>query len=113
DAGRAIHLTDDGVEPIDDVEIVRLGNRDGVRFVEGRQHGRAAVAGVAFLAGARDGGDDAGLEIDLANAVIHRFRDVEMPAMIDVTMKRLAHGRFNSKSAVASMPALAGPGKGG
>ena len=78
DAGLAVDLAHDGVEAIDDVEVVVLVDDDGVRFIEGRRGRFAAVAGVAFLAGAGDGGDDAGLQIDLADAVIGGLGDVEM-----------------------------------
>src|SRR5262249_20551681 len=108
DAGLAVNLADHGVEAIDDVEVSVLVHGAGVGLVDGGVGRLVAVAGVAFLARAGDGGDDAGLEIDLANAVVHRLGDVEMAAVIDIAMERLAEGCLAGRAAVAGVAALAG-----
>lgn len=64
-------------------------NLDGVRFVECCFRRRAAIAGVAFLAGAGNGGDDAGFQVELANAVVAGLGNVESALAIEFAVERL------------------------
>ena len=78
DAVRGIHLADDGVQPVHDIQVAIVRDVQGIGLIQGRLGGRAAVAAIAELAGSGDGGNQVAVAADAAYAVIHRFRHVQV-----------------------------------
>ncbi len=71
DAGLHVDDADPAVVQVGEVELAEVGVE--CEAIDAAEHGiacRAAVAGIAFLAGAGERGDDAALRIDFANAIV-------------------------------------------
>src|SRR5262249_19717124 len=112
DPGLAVHLADDGVEPVDNVQVAVAVYRDGIGLVEGRLRRRPAVAPVALAAAAGDGGDGPRPAVDPPDAVVAGLRDVEVAGRVDVAVEGLIEAGFRRRPAVAGVALPAGAGDG-
>src|SRR5262249_24328588 len=74
EAGPPVHAADNRIQAINYVEVAVVRDGHGIRLVHGRFHGRAAVAGVAFLAASGHGRNNTGRGVDLPDAVIEGIR---------------------------------------
>src|SRR5690606_32999309 len=88
-AGLHVDPADDVVADVADVEVALWTELDAVRLLELRLRRRTAVAAVARLARARDGGEEAGLHLDLAHGVVDHVDDVEIARGVEADFVRL------------------------
>ena len=92
EAGDEIDRADGVVVAVGDVEAAVGAELHVAREVEGGRERLAAVAGVAGRAGAGDAVDDAGVEVDAADAVVEAVRDVEQAAVEHERARRARRG---------------------
>ena len=107
----AVHPPHRGVETINDEQVAVGVHGHGVRLVEGRPQSGAAVAGVALLAGAGHGGDDARLQVHLADTVIAGLGNVET-ANGQIAVEGLVEPGLDRRTAVARVAPNARAGDG-
>src|SRR5262249_3028685 len=87
----------------DEEHIALFVETNFVRFIERRRRGRSAVAGIAFLANAGDGRDDA-VPINFANNMIHRVADIKRAIWPSRDAEGVVELRFRGLSAAPGLP---------
>ena len=96
------------VEPVGGIDIAGAVDDDAVGLVERRRDGRAAVAGIAGIAGAGDRRDDPGRGLDAADAVVERVREIQIAGAVERDVERAVQQRLARRSAIPGEPLLAG-----
>src|SRR5580704_5935332 len=94
------HLTNAEIIQVGDVEVSGGVGDDGGGGVQSGADGRAAIAGEVFIAVACDGGDDA-LGSHLADALIIRIGNVEVPLLVQTEAGRLIERGLRGRAAIA------------
>src|SRR5205823_1150970 len=95
------------------IDVTRAIHRDGARVHKGCVRSLCAVPGNTALAVARDGTDDAGLEVDGADAAVVEIGEVQVLALrIERRAIETAELRLRGRSAVAAETFRAGSREG-
>ena len=94
------------VADVANVEIARGIKLDAVRLLELRGVRGSAVAGIAGLSRAREGGDDAGLRVHFSDGAVHHVGDVKIPAAIKTDLMRQIERCLQRRAAVARVAFL-------
>ena len=110
-AGLSVHLPHDAILHLDKVHVAGGVEAHLVRLVQPRRRRGAAVARVAGLAVAGDGGDGAGI-VDPADAVVAHVADVERAVGAATDAVGVVELCLRGRSAVARESRLAGAGDG-
>src|SRR5207253_5134640 len=84
----------------------------GIRLIQGRAGCLGAVTAITLDAAASHRGNLAGFQVNPADAVVECFRDVEVPATIDVAVKWLLKLGFGGQPAIAGVAGLSCTGQG-
>ena len=95
--------------PVGDVYVCHPVDRDAVRLVELSANSGAAVAGVAGLARAGTGGDDAGPHIDPPDAVVEGVREIEIASSVEADIERPVQNGSVGRPAIPGKAPFAGP----
>ena len=105
-AARRIHLADDGIQAVHNVQVAIVRDVQGIGLVQGRPRGGSAVAAITEFAGPGDGVDHAGVAVNSAHAVIHRFRHIQVTLPVKGAHEGFVESGRTGRAAVAVVSGL-------